>query len=109
MKRFSATTRSLIYSMRVWLDPDKLKAFGLTVLDVENAIKYQNIQVAAGQIGGPPATSNQVFQFTVNTLGRVSDVEQFENIIIKSQPPTTGARQTLQTTETNQTAAIIRI
>ena len=79
--------------MRVWLDPDKLKAYGLTVLDVENAIKHQNIQVAAGQIGGPPAPANQLFQFTVNTLGRVSDVEQFENIIIKSQPPATLASQ----------------
>ena len=97
------------YSMRVWLDPDKLKAYGLTVLDVENAIKHQNIQVAAGQIGGPPAPSNQVFQFTVNTLGRATDVEQFENIIIKSQPPATEASQTLKTTETNQTAAIVRI
>src|SRR5215468_1475766 len=97
------------YSMRVWLDPDKLKAFGLTVLDVENAIKHQNIQVAAGQIGGAPAANNQVFQFTVNTLGRVSDVEQFENIIIKSKPPATEASQTLRTTETNQTAMVVRI
>ena len=97
------------YSMRVWLDPDKLKAYGLTVLDVENAIKHQNIQVAAGQIGGPPAPANQVFQFTVNTLGRVSDVEQFENIIIKSKPPATEASQTLKTTETNQTAMVVRI
>ena len=97
------------YSMRVWLDPDKLKAYGLTVLEVENAIKHQNIQVAAGQIGGPPAPANQVFQFTVNTLGRVSDVEQFENIIIKAQPPATEASQTLKTTETSQTASIVRI
>ncbi len=43
------------YSMRVWLDPDKLKAYGLTVLDVQNAIQHQNIQVPSGQIGGPPA------------------------------------------------------
>jgi hydrophobic/amphiphilic exporter-1 (mainly G- bacteria), HAE1 family len=97
------------YSMRVWLDPDKLKAYGLTVLEVENAIKYQNIQVAAGQIGGPPAPANQVFQFTVNTLGRVSDVEQFENIIIKTQPPATETSQTLKTTETGQTASIVRV
>src|SRR5262249_227393 len=59
--------------------------------------------------GGPPAPSHQVFQFTVNTLGRVSDVEQFENIIVKSQPPATEASQTLKTIETNQTAAIVRI
>ena len=97
------------YSMRVWLDPDKLKSYGLTVLDVQKAIQNQNIQVASGQIGGPPAPSNQVFQFTVNTLGRLSDAEQFENIIVKAQPPSTEASQTLKTTETNQTAAIVRI
>jgi hydrophobic/amphiphilic exporter-1 (mainly G- bacteria), HAE1 family len=97
------------YSMRVWLDPDKLKAYGLTVLDVDSAIEHQNIQVAAGQIGGPPPAANQLFQFTVNTLGRISDVEQFENIIIKSQPPATTASQTLKTTETGPTASIIRV
>ena len=97
------------YSMRVWLDPDKLRSYGLTVLDVQNAIQKQNIQVASGQIGGPPAPSNQVFQFTVNTLGRLSDAEQFENIIVKAQPPATEASETLTTTETNQTAAIVRI
>ena len=97
------------YSMRVWLDPDKLKAYGLTVLEVESAIQHQNIQVAAGQIGGPPAPVNQLFQFTVNTLGRVSDVEQFENIIIKSQPSATIASQTLKTTETGPTASIVRV
>jgi hydrophobic/amphiphilic exporter-1 (mainly G- bacteria), HAE1 family len=97
------------YSMRVWLDPDKLKAYGLTVLDIENAIKHQNTQVAAGQIGGPPAPPNQIFQFTVNTLGRATDVEQFENIIIKAQPPATEASQTLTTTDTGQAAGLVRI
>jgi hydrophobic/amphiphilic exporter-1 (mainly G- bacteria), HAE1 family len=97
------------YSMRVWLDPNKLRAFGLTVLDVQNAIQHQNIQVASGQIGGPPAPSNQVFQFTVNTLGRLSDAEQFENIIVKAQPPATEASQTLKSSESQQTAAIVRI
>src|SRR5262249_13359728 len=97
------------YSMRVWLDPDKLKAYGLTVLDVENAIKHQNIQVVAGKVGGPPAPSDQVFQFTVNTLGRATDVEQFEDIIIKSEPPATETSQTHKTTETNQTAMVVRL
>ncbi len=81
------------YSMRIWLDPVKLKAFDLTVLDVQNAIQNQNIQVAAGQLGGPPVSGNQVFQFTVKTLGRLSDAKQFENIIIKSAPPSTLASQ----------------
>ena len=75
------------YSMRIWLDPAKLKTFGLTVLQVEQAINNQNTQVASGQLGGPPVASNQIFQFTVNTMGRLSDVTQFENIIIKSEPP----------------------
>ena len=97
------------YSMRVWLDPAKLRTYGLTALDVQNAIQHQNIQVASGQIGGPPAPSNQVFQFTVNTLGRLSDAQQFENIIVKAQPPSTETSQMLKTTETNQTAAIVRI
>src|SRR5215510_2602801 len=97
------------YSMRVWLDPDKLKAYGLTVLDVQNAIQNQNIQVASGQIGGPPTSSHQVFQFTVNTLGRLSEVKRFEDIIVKSQPPASESSQTIKTTETNQTAALVRI
>ncbi|MGB7948133.1 MAG: efflux RND transporter permease subunit, partial [Candidatus Binatia bacterium] len=97
------------YSMRVWLDPDRLKAYGLTVLDVENAIKHQNIQVAAGQIGGPPAPSDQIFQFTVNTRGRATDVTEFENIIVKSQPPSTEASQVTSNTDSQPSAAIVRI
>ncbi len=97
------------YSMRIWLDPVKLKSYGLTVLDIQNAISNQNIQVAAGQLGGPPVPSDQVFQFTVKTLGRLSDVKQFENIIVKSAPPSTLAGQTARTDEVNQTAAVVRI
>lgn len=73
------------YSMRVWLDPNKLYEYNLTTLDVMEAIRGQNVQVVAGQLGGPPAPDNQAFQFTVNALGRLEDVKQFENIIIKSQ------------------------
>ena len=97
------------YSMRIWLDPIKLRAYGLTVPEVQNAIQNQNIQVASGQLGGPPVPSDQVFQFTVKTMGRLSEVSQFEDIIVKAQPPATEASQTLKTTETNQTAAIVRI
>ena len=99
------------YSMRIWLDPVKLKAYGLTVLDVQNAIQNQNIQVASGQLGGPPVPADQVFQFTVNTLGRLSDVKQFENIIVKAAPPSTLASQAQQLTDrqVNQTAAVVRI
>jgi len=73
------------YSMRVWLDPNRLQYYNLTTLDVLAALRGQNVQVAAGQLGGPPSPSNQVFQFTLNTLGRLADVEQFEDIIVKSQ------------------------
>jgi HAE1 family hydrophobic/amphiphilic exporter-1 len=74
------------YSMRVWLDPDQLKAFGITASDVVKAISGENIQVAAGQIGAPPAPETQVFQLTVNVLGRLDEVQQFEDIIVKVDP-----------------------
>jgi HAE1 family hydrophobic/amphiphilic exporter-1 len=72
------------YSMRIWLDPNRLKQFNLTTTDVLNAIGDQNVQVVAGQLGAPPVSSGQVFQFTINSLGRLSDADQFENIIVKS-------------------------
>jgi len=72
------------YSMRVWLDPNRLKALNLTTQDVISAIKEQNVQVAAGQIGQPPAPAGQDFQLSINTLGRLSNPEEFENIIIKT-------------------------
>ena len=61
------------YSLRAWLDPDKLAALGITANDVVNAIAQQNIQVAAGQIGQQPAPPGQQFQLTINTLGRLTD------------------------------------
>jgi len=79
------------YSMRIWLDPEKLKARKLTTNDVVAALQEQNVQVAAGQIGQPPAPAGQDFQYTVSTLGRLTDVEQFEEIIIKTAE---GARIT---------------
>jgi len=72
------------YSMRVWLNPEKLRYFSLTTTDVVNAIQSQNLQVAAGQLGGPPVPVEQTFQFTVNAMGRLADAAQFENIVIKS-------------------------
>ena len=72
------------YSMRVWLDPNKLKYYNLTTLDVVNAIQQQNVQVVAGRLGAPPVPPDQAFQFTVNALGRLADVKQFEDIIVKS-------------------------
>jgi HAE1 family hydrophobic/amphiphilic exporter-1 len=73
------------YSMRVWLDPLRLRARRLTTRDVLDAIQEQNVQVAAGQIGQPPAPRGQSFQYPVNVLGRLSEVEQFEDIIVKTE------------------------
>ncbi len=80
------------YSMRVWLDPERLKVRGLTTQDVVAAIREQNVQVAAGQIGQSPAPAGQVFQFTVSVLGRLTAVEQFEDIIVRTGD---GGRLTL--------------
>ncbi|MCI0705190.1 MAG: efflux RND transporter permease subunit [Planctomycetia bacterium] len=74
------------YSMRIWLDPDKLAARQLTTEDVLDALRRQNVQVAAGQVGQPPNPSGQRFQYTVTTLGRLADPEQFRGIIVKSGP-----------------------
>ncbi len=70
--------------MRVWLDPGKMSFRNLTATDVSTAIAQQNIQVAAGQIGQPPVPNGQVFQYTMTTLGRLEDAEQFANIILKT-------------------------
>ncbi len=74
------------YSMRVWLDPNRLKQFNLTTQDVLNVIRDQNVQVVAGQLGAPPVPHGQANQFTINSLGRLSDVDQFEKIVVKSDP-----------------------
>ncbi len=81
------------YGMRIWLDPEKLKARELTTDDVFAAISEQNVQVAAGQVGQRPADSDQNNQFTVSTQGRFSDPEEFGNIIVRSIPdPASGMR-----------------
>src|SRR6516164_1745715 len=72
------------YSMRVWLDPEKLQSRSLTVADVMHVLREQNVQVAAGQIGQPPVPRGQDFQFTLTTLGRLVEPEQFANIILKT-------------------------
>ena len=72
------------YSMRVWLDPDRAAARGVTADDVVHAVEQQNSQVAAGQIGQPPVPDGQTFQFTMTTLGRLANVEEFEDIIVKT-------------------------
>jgi len=71
------------FGMRIWIDPAKLKARDLTSDEVIGALREQNVQVAAGQIGAPPTETGQNFQYTITTLGRLADVQQFENIIVK--------------------------
>ncbi len=71
------------YAMRIWMDPEKLAARSLTPGDIIAAIREQNIQVAAGQIGGPPAPGAD-FQIALSTMGRLSDEQQFRDIIIKT-------------------------
>ena len=71
------------FGMRVWINPDRLRARDLTTMDLTNALREQNIQVAAGQIGGQPAPKDQPFEYSISTLGRLQTVEQFENVIVK--------------------------
>jgi len=81
------------YSLRVWLDPDRLAALSLNPMDVVTAISQQNIQVTAGQIGQPPVPKGQSFQLTINTKGRLDKPEEFANIVVKtgvSSPVTTS-------------------
>jgi HAE1 family hydrophobic/amphiphilic exporter-1 len=72
------------YSMRVWLDPEKMKARGLTPSDVVQAIQQQSQQVTGGQVGTPPAPAGQAFQYTVNVEGRLTDPAAFGNIVVKA-------------------------
>ena len=75
------------YAMRVWLDPAKLAARGLTALDVTNALQEQNVEIAAGQLGSPPDTGKQAFQMAVRVQGRLTNPKEFDNIILKNQAP----------------------
>ena len=72
------------YSMRLWLDPDRLAARGLTAGDVTSALREQNVQVAAGSLGQAPAPSGQMFTLSVRAVGRLTDPSEFDNIILKS-------------------------
>jgi len=74
------------FSMRVWLQTDKLAQLGLTVNDVQNAINEQNLQVAAGSVASPPQSSSSAFEFTVFTNSRLTTEKEFGNIVIRSNP-----------------------
>src|SRR5438270_883992 len=70
--------------MRLWLDPVRLAGRGLTASDVVNALREQNVQIAAGQVGAAPAPPGQTYQISVRALGRLTDPAQFDNIIVKA-------------------------
>jgi multidrug efflux pump len=78
------------YSMRAWLDPDRLAALKLNAFDVVTAISQQNVQVSAGQVGQPPAPRGQQFQLTINTKGRLTEAAEFGDIVVKVGAGTQG-------------------
>ncbi|EDZ62528.1 efflux system, integral membrane protein [Sulfurimonas gotlandica GD1] len=71
------------YSIRIWLDPDKLKALNMTPMEVIQAVQSQNKQASIGKIGGNPTFDDQKQEFTLTTKGRLSEVDEFENIVLK--------------------------
>ena len=85
------------YSMRIWLDPDRLQSLGLTATDVTSALQGQNIQVASGVLDQPPVAHPGAFQIAVQTLGRLADPDEFGTIVVKQTPrrggPLEGCRQ----------------
>ena len=76
------------YSIRAWLDPQKLAARNMTPMDVADAIRNQNLDAPAGRLGQPPASPSQSTQLPIDTLGRLTEPEQFEDIIVKADPAT---------------------
>ncbi|SLN34928.1 Efflux pump membrane transporter BepG [Roseovarius albus] len=72
------------YAMRIWMDPDKLATLGLTPSDLIAVIQEQNLEVSAGQIGAPPTPDGQQFQYTIKSKGRLTTVQDFENIVVRT-------------------------
>jgi len=95
------------YAMRIWLDPNKLAARGLTPLDVTSALAQQNIEVPAGQLGLPPSDSTQSYQMAVRVVGRLADPRQFENVILKSNAATSPAGSVAATSPNNGSGIVL--
>ncbi len=72
------------YSLRAWLNPEQMASYGLTASDLVNVLKEQNVQVAAGRLGQPPVPAGQDFQYTLSTLGRLIEPDQFRQIVVKT-------------------------
>ena len=75
---------NLSYAMRIWMNPDKMAGLGVTPGDLINAVREQNLEVSAGQIGAPPVPGDQTFQYTIKSKGRLESVEEFGNIVIRT-------------------------
>jgi len=80
------------YAMRLWVDPERLASRGITAAEVVNALREQNVQVAAGQVGQPPARAGQTYQISVRAAGRLSEPSEFDDIILKRTPDGTLVR-----------------
>src|SRR5262249_21998130 len=76
----------LDYSMRIWLDANRLPSLSLSIQDILDAVKRQNVQAAVGRIGAAPSGADQKFQLTIQTKGRLTDVSEFENIVVRANP-----------------------
>ncbi|MCW4116121.1 efflux RND transporter permease subunit [Aurantimonas sp. MSK8Z-1] len=74
------------YSMRIWLDPDRMANLGVTAVDVQQAVAEQNVQVAAGKIGQSPAPAGTPFEMQISAAGRLSDPDEFGDIIVRADP-----------------------
>jgi len=74
------------FGMRVWLKPDRMASLGITAADVAQSIREQNLQVPAGQVGQPPATRGQSFQYSLRVQGRLIEVDEFADVIVGSKP-----------------------
>ena len=72
------------YSLRIWLDPDKMAAYSLSASDISSALQEQNVQVASGALGASPAPASNAFQLVVQTKGRLKDIDEFKKVIVKS-------------------------
>jgi multidrug efflux pump len=81
-----------VYSMRVWVNPDRMAELGVTASDVSNAIVAQNRQNPAGSLGQPPSPAGTAFQYSVAAQGRLVDPSEFENIVLRARPDTSLLR-----------------
>ena len=101
------------YSIRVWLDPQKLASLNMTVLDVANAIRNQNLDAPAGMLGQQPSTRPQPFELPIDTLGRLTTTEQFGDLIVKADqgqpPPSPSAPVTATSFESGTTTGLTSV